>query len=123
MIALKASGFGTLHFALSRNPRLHQLPPQTNSRKCEAVCSIDGLQCSSTTPSPANNSSGNKKSKLNEEREDGGERKVHCEVEAISWRERRIKAEILVNADIESVWDALTDYERLADFIPNLVCR
>ncbi|KAK6128372.1 hypothetical protein DH2020_037884 [Rehmannia glutinosa] len=50
-----------------------------------------------------------------------GERKVKCEVEVISWRERRIKAEISVNADVESVWNALTDYERLADFIPNLV--
>ncbi|XP_041016494.1 uncharacterized protein LOC121259070 [Juglans microcarpa x Juglans regia] len=50
------------------------------------------------------------------------QRKAHCEVEVISWRERRIKAHISVNADIESVWNALTDYERLADFIPNLVC-
>ncbi|GER38092.1 cyclase/dehydrase family protein [Striga asiatica] len=52
-----------------------------------------------------------------------GERKVKCEVEVISWRERRIKAEISVNADVDSVWTALTDYERLADFIPNLVSR
>ena len=51
------------------------------------------------------------------------DRKVNCEVEVISWRERRIKAEISVNADVESVWSALTDYERLADFIPNLVSR
>lgn len=50
-----------------------------------------------------------------------GERKVKCEVEVISWRERRIRSEIAVNADAESVWSALTDYERLADFIPNLV--
>ncbi|MBA0856923.1 hypothetical protein Goshw_004918 [Gossypium schwendimanii] len=49
-------------------------------------------------------------------------KRVHCEVEVISWRERRIKAEILVSADIDSVWNALTDYERLADFIPNLIC-
>lgn len=55
--------------------------------------------------------------------EGGEERKVNCEVEVISWRERRIKAEISVNADVESVWDALTDYERLADFVPNLVSR
>ncbi|GMP26468.1 hypothetical protein CsSME_00002890 [Camellia sinensis var. sinensis] len=48
----------------------------------------------------------------------GGERKVNCDVEVISWRERRVKAQILVNADIESLWNALTDYERLADFIP-----
>lgn len=52
-----------------------------------------------------------------------GERKVKCEVEVISWRERRIRSEIAVNADAESVWSALTDYERLADFIPNLVTR
>ncbi|KAK3411291.1 hypothetical protein EUGRSUZ_I00052 [Eucalyptus grandis] len=52
----------------------------------------------------------------------GGERKVHCEVEVISWRERRIKGDISVKADVESVWNALTDYERLADFVPNLVC-
>ncbi|KAL0423799.1 UNVERIFIED_CONTAM: hypothetical protein Sradi_0914700 [Sesamum radiatum] len=50
-----------------------------------------------------------------------GDRKVKCEVEVISWRERRIKAEISVNSDVEAVWNALTDYERLADFIPNLV--
>ncbi|GAB4855740.1 hypothetical protein Ancab_024384 [Ancistrocladus abbreviatus] len=49
------------------------------------------------------------------------ERRVRCEVEVISWRERRIKADIAVNADVQSVWSALTDYERLADFIPNLV--
>ncbi|CAI9780511.1 unnamed protein product [Fraxinus pennsylvanica] len=50
-----------------------------------------------------------------------GDRKVRCAVEVASWRERRIKGEISVNADVESVWNALTDYERLADFIPNLV--
>lgn len=53
--------------------------------------------------------------------EEKGVRKVKCEVEVISWRERRIKAEIVVTADVDSVWDSLTDYERLADFVPNLV--
>ncbi|KAI4364338.1 hypothetical protein MLD38_020446 [Melastoma candidum] len=48
-------------------------------------------------------------------------REVQCEVEVVSWRERRIRAQISVDADVHSVWDALTDYERLADFIPNLV--
>lgn len=52
-----------------------------------------------------------------------GGKKVKCEVEVVSWRERRIRAEISVNADVESVWSSLTDYERLADFIPNLVRR
>lgn len=53
----------------------------------------------------------------------GVEKNVGCEVEVVSWRERKIKAEILVNADVDSVWNALTDYERLADFVPNLVSR
>lgn len=55
--------------------------------------------------------------------EEKGVRKVKCEVEVISWRERRVKAEIVSNADVGSVWDSLTDYERLADFVPNLVSR
>ncbi|CAH9109864.1 unnamed protein product [Cuscuta europaea] len=46
---------------------------------------------------------------------------LYCDVKVVSWRERRVKAEISVNADIDSAWDALTDYERLADFVPNLV--
>ncbi|KAG7608600.1 Coenzyme Q-binding protein COQ10 START domain [Arabidopsis suecica] len=50
-----------------------------------------------------------------------GERKVRCEVDVISWRERRIRGEIWVDSDSQSVWNVLTDYERLADFIPNLV--
>ncbi|KAJ1387784.1 START-like domain superfamily [Sesbania bispinosa] len=53
--------------------------------------------------------------------EEEGDRDVHCELQVVSWRERRVKAEISINADIDSVWNALTDYEHLADFIPNLV--
>ncbi|KAK5802139.1 uncharacterized protein LOC108454377 [Gossypium arboreum] len=60
--------------------------------------------------------------KADENEKEYRNKRVHCEVEVISWRERRIKAEILVSADIDSVWNALTDYERLADFIPNLIC-
>ncbi|XP_023920549.2 LOW QUALITY PROTEIN: uncharacterized protein LOC112032077 [Quercus suber] len=56
-----------------------------------------------------------------EEEEEEDRKLVHCEVEVISWRERRIKAQISVHAHIQSVWNALTDYERLADYIPNLV--
>lgn len=58
---------------------------------------------------------------LIEEEEEEDRKLVHCEVEVISWRERRIKAQICVHAHIQSVWNALTDYERLADYIPNLV--
>ncbi|KAK9673207.1 hypothetical protein RND81_12G153300 [Saponaria officinalis] len=65
-------------------------------------------------------SGGERDSRVREERE-SRERIVNCEVEVVSWRERRIKAEICVNSDVESVWNALTDYERLADFVPNLI--
>ncbi|XP_039123061.1 uncharacterized protein LOC120259516 [Dioscorea cayenensis subsp. rotundata] len=58
-------------------------------------------------------------SKIEDEEVENGS--VHCEMETVSWRERRIKACILVDADVESVWNVLTDYERLADFVPNLV--
>ncbi|KAG9129802.1 hypothetical protein Leryth_016001 [Lithospermum erythrorhizon] len=78
--------------------------------------------------------SGNSEVIAIEEEEEGGKRKVYseiieerevlCEVGVVSWRERRIKAQILVFADIQVLWDVLTDYDRLAQFIPNLVtCR
>lgn len=46
---------------------------------------------------------------------------VDCHVEVISWRERRITASIVIDASIQRVWQVLTDYERLSEFIPNLV--
>lgn len=69
------------------------------------------------------NGNGNGDNGKNRKEDEDEQRKVHCEVEVVSWRERRIKAEMLVNADVDSVWNALTDYERLADFVPNLACR
>lgn len=47
---------------------------------------------------------------------------VDCRVDVISWRERHITASIVINANEQNVWDVLTEYERLAEFIPNLVC-
>ncbi|KAL2631523.1 hypothetical protein R1flu_016209 [Riccia fluitans] len=49
------------------------------------------------------------------------DRIVDVEVEVVSWRERHIKAHICVEASDQMVWDVLTDYERLAEFIPNLI--
>lgn len=51
------------------------------------------------------------------------EREVQCDVEAVSWRERHINASVSIEASEERVWEVLTDYERLAEFIPNLVRR
>ncbi|XP_065874877.1 uncharacterized protein [Euphorbia lathyris] len=83
--------------------------------------SILRLNRNSTLVNSIRGCHGTTKKKFNAEEEDV-ERKVNCEVQVISWRERRIKAQITVYADIQSLWSALTDYERLADFIPNLVC-
>jgi ribosome-associated toxin RatA of RatAB toxin-antitoxin module len=35
-------------------------------------------------------------------------------------RERRILASVVIPAPVEKVWQVITDYERLADFVPNL---
>ena len=51
------------------------------------------------------------------------ERQVHCQVEAVSWRERHISASVKIEASQERVWEVLTDYGRLAEFIPNLTRR
>ncbi|NER81948.1 MAG: cyclase [Leptolyngbya sp. SIO1D8] len=40
--------------------------------------------------------------------------------EKLAGRSRRISASILVPCSIEQVWQVLTDYDNLADFIPNL---
>ncbi|KAL2342877.1 hypothetical protein Fmac_004162 [Flemingia macrophylla] len=87
-----------------------------------------GIEVSSTQCKPrircdkevGNDDNNNNNNGVDEEKKEG-EREVQCEVQVVSWRERRVKAEISVNADIESIWNALTDYEHLADFIPNLV--
>jgi hypothetical protein len=50
-------------------------------------------------------------------------RGVKCDVDVVSWRERRVLASVPVAADVDTLWQVITDYERLADFIPNLVQR
>ncbi|RCV40048.1 hypothetical protein SETIT_9G020000v2 [Setaria italica] len=46
---------------------------------------------------------------------------VKCDVDVVSWRERRVLGSVAVAADVDTLWQVITDYERLADFIPNLV--
>ncbi|KAL6894419.1 hypothetical protein ACP4OV_008517 [Aristida adscensionis] len=46
---------------------------------------------------------------------------VQCDVDVVSWRERRVLASVPVAADVDTLWQVITDYERLADYIPNLV--
>ncbi|XP_059625504.1 uncharacterized protein LOC132268725 [Cornus florida] len=45
---------------------------------------------------------------------------VEIELEKIGKNSCRIRSKIAINASLETVWNILTDYERLADFIPGL---
>ncbi|KAJ4835026.1 hypothetical protein Tsubulata_043441 [Turnera subulata] len=95
---------------------------QSSPRQCLAKTFADGGRGSYETNNRGSKKAPSRGEKEEEDEEEGGgERKVHCEVEVISWRERRINGQISVFADTQSVWNALTDYECLADFIPNLV--
>ena len=53
----------------------------------------------------------------------GTVREVNCSIEVVSSRERKISGSILVDSSWQHVWEVLTDYERLADFVPSLVRR
>lgn len=45
---------------------------------------------------------------------------VEVQIEPIAQRKRRISAQLLIPHPIEPIWRVLTNYEALADFIPNL---
>lgn len=42
------------------------------------------------------------------------------EIEKVGTNSRRISAKIFVKSNAKAIWDVLTDYENLAEFIPNL---
>lgn len=50
---------------------------------------------------------------------------VQVYIQKISQRQRQITAQVQIPQRVEQVWKVLTDYEALADFIPNLAksCR
>ncbi|GMH20933.1 hypothetical protein Nepgr_022775 [Nepenthes gracilis] len=45
---------------------------------------------------------------------------ISIQVIKLGNRSRRIQSNIVIDASLHTVWDILTDYERLADFIPGL---
>lgn len=45
---------------------------------------------------------------------------VEVQTQAVADRQRQITAKIQISYPVEQVWQVLTDYEALADFIPNL---
>nr|GMD68839.1 uncharacterized protein LOC109159520 [Ipomoea batatas] len=45
---------------------------------------------------------------------------IELVIEKSGKNQRTIRSKVAVNASLQTVWDVLTDYERLADFIPGL---
>ncbi|KAI3506524.1 hypothetical protein L2E82_19744 [Cichorium intybus] len=45
---------------------------------------------------------------------------IEVEIEKLSKNRRRIRSKVSVEASLETIWGILTDYDRLADFIPGL---
>ncbi|KAJ8747177.1 hypothetical protein K2173_011065 [Erythroxylum novogranatense] len=45
---------------------------------------------------------------------------VITEIEKLGNNTRRIRSRIAIDANLETIWSILTDYERLSDFIPSL---
>ena len=45
---------------------------------------------------------------------------VRVSTERLQGRQRRILAQVDIACSLDQVWQVLTDYENLADFIPNL---
>ncbi|KAJ9171635.1 hypothetical protein P3X46_014973 [Hevea brasiliensis] len=49
-----------------------------------------------------------------------GEDGIFIEIKKLGTNSRRIRSKIAVNASLDTIWNILTDYEKLADFIPGL---
>ena len=47
-------------------------------------------------------------------------KKVSIKTEKLAPRQRQIVAAVAIPCSLEQVWQILTDYEKLADFVPNL---
>lgn len=45
---------------------------------------------------------------------------IEIEIETTGNNSRRIRSKTVVQANLQTLWEVLTDYERLADFIPGL---
>ncbi|CAA0839420.1 Polyketide cyclase / dehydrase and lipid transport protein [Striga hermonthica] len=51
---------------------------------------------------------------------ESGDDCIEIEIEKIGKNSRRIRSTVVIQASLQAVWDLLTDYERLSDFIPGL---
>ncbi|XP_050251476.1 uncharacterized protein LOC126698352 isoform X1 [Quercus robur] len=122
-------------FLNHHNPRNLNLILATNSASAPipSLCLprlflLPHLYCSSSSSSSNLDLGGNENSDAEEEEEEENELEygdgVCIEIEKLESNSRRIRSRIDIDAPLQTVWNILTDYERLADFIPGLaVCQ
>ena len=110
--------------AINHNPRIHNsLILATNSTPILNLSLPKPfpphLYCSSTS----NVDLSGDDSDVDEDESEYGDG-VYLEIEKLEKSSRRIRSRIDIDAPLQTVWNILTDYERLADFIPGLaVCQ
>lgn len=98
-------------------------PPPTfffsnDSKTVQSISLPKSTNSSDSTPNPVTDDDDD----LEDEDEDDAA--VDVEIIKLGENARRITCRIGVDASLQSVWNVLTDYERLADFIPGLaVCQ
>lgn len=105
-----------LSFRFNRNPNL----TSRRFRLDTVTCSVDVREDATVD----DYDDGDTRSDAGEEDEEEEENGFEIEIEKMGNNCRRIRSKIAVKASLQNVWKVITDYERLADFIPGLaVCQ
>ncbi|MCD7462346.1 hypothetical protein HAX54_048304 [Datura stramonium] len=114
--ALSAAAALSLRFY--RNPSLtsgrYRLDTVTRSADVGSNATVDDYDDGDTGSDDDVNDTGE------EEGDDDDDDGVEIEIEKMGKNRRRIRSKVAVKARLQNVWKVLTDYERLADFIPGL---
>lgn len=113
--ALSAAA-AALNLRFYRNPSLtsrrYRLDTVTCSADVGSNATVDDYDDGDTVSDDVNDTG--------EEGDDDDDDGVEIEIEKMGTNRRRIRSKVTVKASLQNVWKVLTDYERLADFIPGL---
>ncbi|XP_055817991.1 uncharacterized protein LOC129887062 isoform X2 [Solanum dulcamara] len=107
----------SLSFRFNRNPNLTSQRYRLDTVTCSAEVGEDATVDDYDDGDTLN---GTGEEGNDDDEEDG----VEIEIEKLGKNRRRIRSKIAVKASLQNVWKVITNYERLADFIPGLaVCQ
>ena len=129
-----------LCLATHSSEALSEASKLSHSTKIHNIANNNGVSSSSSSPSPIRHlrrrhsprprclsSSSSTESESESEAKSTSEseaeletERVEMEMETAGKNTRRIEARVEIEVPLETVWSVLTDYERLADFIPGL---